>query len=203
MRTPMTPPSSTVPGAVRVRPTALPTTAPIAMTSAPAVSRLSTLSIVALVIAAGLAVAGCSGAGHSTSTGDRNDVVGTWKYRATAGSDVLEEGIFEIRVRQGRLDGVLRDSRIGIVPVDVSYRGQRLEMRIDQIRIRGRVQNNRYTAFYERPLWDVTTSQSFRSRNDRINGSITARRIRSLAFTTPNLPLGCTNILEESTDRCN
>lgn len=173
------------------------------MTPIAVASRLSTFPLAALVLAIGLALAGCSGAGHSTSTGDRNDVVGTWKYRATAGSDVLEEGVFQIRVRQGRLDGVLRDSRIGIVPVDVTYRGERLEMRIDQIRIRGRVNNDRYTAFYERPMWDVTTSQSFRSRNDRINGSITARRVRSLAYSGPTLPLGCTDILEESTDRCN
>lgn len=172
------------------------------MTSISAVSRLSPFSLVALVLAVGLAAAGCSGTSHTTSTGDRNDVVGTWKYRATAGSDVLEEGVFQIRVRQGRLDGVLRDSRIGVVPLDVRYRGQRLEMRIDQIRIRGRVKNDQYTAFYERPMWDVTTSQSFRSRNDRINGSITARRVRSLAYSGPEIPLGCTDILEESTNRC-
>ena len=140
---------------------------------------------------------------QTADRGTSNEVLGTWKYRAMAGSDVLDEGVIRISMVQGRLQGTLRDRRIGTVPVDVSYRGQRLELDLDEIRIYGRVQNDEYTAYYERPIWDVTTSQSLRHRgSDRINGSLSARRVHSTGYYEPNVGLGCDPLTIESDKRC-
>jgi len=163
--------------------------------------RFTTYAIV--LLGCFLLLGGCTSTQQTADRGNSNEVLGTWKYRAMAGSDVLDEGVIRISMVQGRLQGTLRDRRIGTVPVDVSYRGQRLELDLDEIRIYGRVKNNEYTAYYERPIWDVTTSQSFRHRGSgRLNGSLSARRVHSTGYYEPNVDLGCDPLTIESDKRC-
>jgi len=146
---------------------------------------------------------GCTSTQGTADRGNSNEILGTWEYRAMAGSDVLDEGVIRITMVHGRLQGTLRDARIGTVPVDVTYRGSRLRLDLDEIRIYGNVKDDRYTAYYERPMWDVTTSQNFRgSSSQRINGSLAARRVRSTGYQAPNIDLGCDPLTVEAADAC-
>lgn len=159
--------------------------------------------LVPLLFAASLLLLpGCASTQATADRGNSSEVLGTWKYRAMAGSDVLDEGVIRITMVKGRLQGTLRDARLGTVPVDVRYRGSRLSLRLDEIRIDGRVKNNEYTAYYERPMWDVTTSQNFRQNAQRINGSISARRVHKTGYAGPQIDLGCDPLTIESSSRC-
>ncbi|PEN15118.1 hypothetical protein CRI94_02180 [Longibacter salinarum] len=155
------------------------------------------------LLAAFVVFSGCASTQSASDRGNTNDVLGTWKYRTMAGSDVLDEGVIQITMVQGRLEGTLRDARVGTIPVDVSYRGERLELDLDEIRIYGRVQNDEFTAYYERPMWDVSTSQDVRHQtNNRLSGSLSARRVHSTGYEEPDIDLGCDALTVESKSAC-
>ncbi len=164
-------------------------------------SRSTTLLSTALVTL--LLLSGCASTGQAPGRGDTSEVLGTWRYRSMAGSSLFDEGVIQITMQNGQLEGMLRDSRLGVAPLDVSYRGDNLQLRLEDIRIRGRVKDNEYVAFYERSTWDVTTPQRSYSRGQqRTNGSIAARRIEAKGFEIPNVPLGCDPLTEEASSRC-
>jgi len=158
--------------------------------------------LLGLLLASALGLTACASSSSTTSRGDSSEILGTWQYRAMAGSQLLDEGIFRITYERGRLRGILRDSRIGTNPVDVRYSGKQLLLDLDGIQIRGRVENNRFVAYYERSLWDVSSSQSFRHPSQRLNGSLSARRVEVQGYSGPNIQLGCDNLLIESPNRC-
>jgi len=162
----------------------------------------TTLTFATVLIAA-LLVTGCASSGPSASRGNTAEVLGTWRYRAMAGSSLLDEGVIQITMNQGRLEGTLRDSRLGSAPLDVSYRGDNLRLRVDDIRIQGRVKNNEFVAFYERSMWDVTTPQrSIRDQRQRMNGSLSARRVEAKGFDVNLPPLGCDDLLTGGASQC-
>lgn len=158
--------------------------------------------LLGLLFASALVFSACANSSSTTSRGDSSEILGTWQYRAMAGSQLLDEGIFRITYERGRLRGVLRDSRIGTTPVDVRYSGKQLLLDLDGIQIRGRVENNRFVAYYERSMWDVSTSQSYRRASQRLNGSLSARRVQVRGYSGPAIQLGCDNLLIESPNRC-
>lgn len=150
-----------------------------------------------------LLLSGCASTAQAPNRGDTSEVLGTWRYRTMSGSSLFDEGVIQITMQNGRLEGMLRDSRLGVAPLDVSYRGDNLQLRLEDIRIRGRVKDNEYVAFYERSMWDVTTPQrASRRGQDRINGSLAARRVEAKGYKAPDVPLGCDNLTEESSNRC-
>lgn len=158
---------------------------------------------ISTVLVALLLLTGCASTAQAPNRGDTSEVLGTWRYRSTAGSSLFDEGVIQITMQNGRLEGMLRDSRLGVAPLDVSYRGDNLQLRLADIRIRGRVENNEYVAFYERSTWDVTTPQrSYNTGRQRTNGSLAARRVEARGFEMPNVPLGCDPLTEETSSRC-
>lgn len=171
------------------------------------------LSLLAVCLLAAVTIAGCASSGPAASA-DPSDVLGVWEYRSN-GSPYLDRGRFRIvRERGGRLDGVLRDSRLGTVDVeDVRLRNGQLHLRIEiqsaysaqtsVLQISGQVRNDRYTGTFRQPMWDVTTSQNLRRyRQSASGGSLLARRVQESGFQGPAVPLGCTDALVEHDYRC-
>ena len=156
-----------------------------------------------MTLVALLLLSGCASAGQTTDRGDTSEVLGTWRYRTVAGSSLFDEGVIQITMQNGRLEGMLRDSRLGVAPLDVSYRGDNLQLRLEDIRIRGRVEDNEYVAFYERSMWDVTTPQRAQRRGqERVNGSLAARRVEAKGYDLQLPPLGCEEIFQEASKKC-
>jgi hypothetical protein len=137
-----------------------------------------------------------------------------WEYR-TNGTPYLDRGRFQIVLtRNGRLDGRLRDSRLGTVELDdVRLQNGHMHLRIEvqsaysaqtsTLQISGRVEDDRYTATFRRPIFDVTTSQNTsRTASSTSGGSILARRVRTSTVHDMPVPLGCTGILVEHNYHC-
>jgi hypothetical protein len=173
---------------------------------------LSSLFAVVLLAAIATATAGCASTGPTTT--DRSDVIGVWEYR-TNGTPYLDRGRFQIVLtRNGRLDGRLRDSRLGTVELDdVRLQNGHMHLRIEvqsaysaqtsTLQISGRVEDDRYTATFRRPIFDVTTSQNTsRTASSTSGGSILARRVRTSTVHDMPVPLGCTGILVEHNYHC-
>jgi hypothetical protein len=170
-----------------------------------------------LFLAAGLlALGGC--ASTSAPSTDRADVLGVWKYRAN-GSQYLDRGTFKIVLADGRLQGVLRDARIGTASLsNVRLRNGQLQLRVEYfqrsrfgydaqnsyLQVRGRVEDDEYTATFHQPLYDVTTPQRYRHQRHRssVSGSIVARRVQAGGAANVPFDLGCTDALEESNYDC-
>ncbi len=180
----------------------------------PSLCSLSRLLSLLLLPAALVLWSGCSSSGSTTSSVDRSDVLGVWEYRAN-GSRLLDEGIFRISFQQGRLQGQLRDTRLGRVPLrDVRVRNGRLNLRIEYrsayssetgyLEVNGHVRNDQLTATYYLPKWDVSTSQNLwrRSSASSPNGSLYARRVQGGMADRFDDPLGCSSPLVESDYRC-
>jgi len=169
--------------------------------------------LLAVVLVAGIATTtGCASTGSTTT--DRSDVLGVWEYR-TNGTPYLDRGRFQIVLtKNGRLDGRLRDSRLGTVNLDdVRLQNGQMHLRIEvqraysaqtsTLQISGRVEDDRYTATFRRPMFDVTTSQNTsRTASSTSGGSILARRVRASSVHDMPVPLGCTGVLIEHNYHC-
>jgi hypothetical protein len=173
---------------------------------------LSLLLTVVLVAGIATTITGCASTGSTTT--DRSDVLGVWEYR-TNGTPYLGRGRFQIVLtKDGRLDGRLRDSRLGTVNLDdVRLRNGQMHLRIEvqraysaqtsTLQISGRVEDDRYTATFRRPMFDVTTSQhTRRTASSTSGGSILARRVRTSSVHDMPVPLGCTDVLVEHNYHC-
>jgi len=167
------------------------------------------LAVLAGAVAAGLL--GCASSAPTTTA--RSDVLGVWEYRSS-GTTYLDRGRFQIVLtKNGRLDGTLRDTRLGTVDLDeVRLRNGQMHLRIQVqsaysaetrvLQISGRVEDERYTATFRRPIWDVSTSQTYRRQTASSGGSILARRIQGTTVSGMRLPLGCTAGLVEHDYLC-
>lgn len=162
--------------------------------------RLSFLPYAVLGLA--VALVGCATPSSTLSPEDRAAAVGVWEYQ-TSGSHYLGRGTLRIRARNGRLEAVLRDTRKGRLNAHVVQRGSRIEMELFQLRISGRIEDDKIVGFYRRPKWDVSTTQDFRPhRRPSDSGSIVAHRVRTPGWSGNVFGLDCTSILVETTYRC-
>ena len=161
-----------------------------------------------------LLCSGCGSSSSTTSSTDRSDVLGVWEYQ-TNGSRLLSEGFFRIVFQQGRLQGQLRDTRLGRVPLrDVRIQNGRLNLRIEYrsayssetgyLEVNGHVRNDELTATYYLPMRDVSTSPNIwrSSSASTPNGSLYARRVQGGTVDGFGDPLDCTSPLVESNYRC-
>lgn len=137
---------------------------------------------------------------------ERAAVVGLWEYQAS-NSAYLDRGVFKITVQDGRLQGTLRDNRLGALPIRVEVRDRSMEMVVDDLRINGRLDDDKFTAFVRRPMWDVSSRQRAgyrnRSRQNPPTGSLFARRIESMGTAVADVPLGCTDPTHVKGVQCN
>lgn len=155
------------------------------------------------VLLLGVTFAGCATTASAPSPEERAAVVGVWEYR-TSGSPYLGRGTIHFQVRNGRLQAMLRDTQQGRLRANVNQRGTRLELDLNQVRVSGRIEDDRFVGLFSRPMWDVSTSQEVHHRRQRTSnsGSIVARRVRSPEWMGSVPGLDCPSILVESKYRC-
>ncbi len=99
---------------------------------------------------------------------------------------------------------MLRDTRRGRLDANVSQRGSRLEFTLNQVRVSGRIEDDRFVGLLRRPMWDVSTSQEVNRRRQRTSdsGSIVARRVRNPGWMGSVPGLNCPSVLVETNYRC-
>ncbi len=104
--------------------------------------------------------------------------LGTWQYQVT-GSPLLDRGTIEIKRDGDRLYAMLRDTRRGPQRARVRVREGRMELRLDQVVVSGRLEDNRFRATVEWATWDIrsgrSVSPSSRSAR-RARGTLVAQR---------------------------
>ena len=139
-----------------------------------------------------------------------SEIVGVWKYK-TSGSPDLDDGTLQITVNEGRLRGTLRDRQRGMVEARVRMHGNRVDIRLHDLHLSGRVQDGTFQAFLRRPIWDVSTSQDVASRNanryrsrfpSSSHATFVAQRVNVFQMTPSARTRHCTPVLEETTYRC-
>lgn len=123
-------------------------------------------------------------------------VMGVWEYR-TDGTGALQRGTLRITVEEGRLKGHFQDSWRGQVDAFIQVHGTNMELRLDRVRISGRLRENRFEGVVERNAWDITSQGPHRSSP----GRFFARRVQT-ASTTPSEEFGCPSLLRESSYAC-
>lgn len=152
-----------------------------------------------MLLCSGLWTGCASSSEMDAASSDPAHVVGTWEYRSYD-SPLLGEGVLQIFIDQGRLEGQLRDSRIGRVPVQVSFRNSNLNLSLREtlgpsssITVSGHVEDETFTAFLRRPTYDVSTSQDVFGRRSQTSssGSLYARRVRAPEAQSLDPGLGC------------
>lgn len=162
------------------------------------------LPLVLLVLGAGL-VLGCASSGpQGPSAEAQAAAVGTWQYEVN-GYAPLDEGTFRIRQTDGRLRGELTDRRRGRFRVRVDVRASRLELRMNDLRISGSIEDGTFTGVLRRSQWSVTSRQQRQQRRSRSrfrSASLSARRIRSATSADAPSVLDCQSILREASG-CN
>lgn len=164
-----------------------------------------------VVLLGGTLLTGCASSGETKSeTSDPAQVVGVWEYRSYD-SPLLGEGVLQITLNQGHLEGQLRDSRIGRVPVRVSFRNSNLNLSLREtigtsssLTVTGHVEDETFTAFLRRPTYDVSTSQDVfgRRAQSSSSGSLFARRVRAPEAQSLDPGLGCTGPVDLVGYRC-
>ena len=158
------------------------------------------LLLLFLFVAAG--IAGCASprsAQHSAAA--EAAAIGTWRYEVE-GYAPLDEGTFQIMKKNGRLQGLLRDRRRGRYRVRVDLRDSRLELKVDDLRISGYIENGTFTGFLRPQRWSVVSRRQQRSRSRFRSTSLYARRIQSAAAADKPSILDCRPILREDSG-CN
>lgn len=164
--------------------------------------RFSTISApFLLVLCAGL-VMGCASSQSTTEdAASQAAVVGTWEYKVN-GAAPLDQGVFRITTKDGRLRGILRDRRLGRLRARVDVNDSRLELSFEDLRISGYVEDDQLTGFLRRRKWDVSTRRQSRRRSRFRSASFSARRVQSAAAAdTPSI-LECRSLLREA-NGCN
>ncbi len=131
----------------------------------------------------------------------RASVIGTWEYRVE-GIAPLDQGVFQITKKNGRLRGIVRDRRLGRLRARVDVNASRLELALDGLRISGYIEDDEFTGYLRRQQWDVSTRSQYRRRSRSRSVSLFARRIQGgTAADTPSI-LECRSLLREAND-CN
>jgi hypothetical protein len=146
----------------------------------------------------GSLVVGCTSSRSAEEVAsDRANVLGVWKYR-TDGVSMLQHGTLQIRVQDGRLTGRFNDQWRGTVEANVLLDGSHMEFNLNQVRISGRIQQDRFEGAIRRSFWDVSESGNERARP----GYIVARRVRAQSVVTEMVDVGCPSLLHEASYRC-
>jgi hypothetical protein len=123
--------------------------------------------------------------------------MGTWKYEVN-GDAPLDAGTFRIHQKNGRLQGALTDRRRGRLRARVDVRASRLELRVNDLRISGSIEDGTFTGVLRRSQWSVTPRQPRRSRSRFRSASLSARRIQSATSADTPSVLDCQSILREA-----
>lgn len=157
--------------------------------------------LIGVLLAAALAGGCASSQSTQSSEAARAAALGTWRYQVE-GAAPLNRGFFQITLRDGRLQGLVRDRRRGRLRARVDLRNSRLELVVDEMRISGYIEDGTFTAFLRPQRWSVTTTQRRgRYRQQTRSVSLYAERVRSAAAAdTPSI-LDCESILREA-DGC-
>ena len=146
--------------------------------SIPPVHRASLL-VWTLLLGGLIVLSGCtSSRPPEERRAEQAQALGTWQYRVT-GSPLLDRGSIQIEREGDRLLAILRDARRGPLRARVSVRDDRMELRIDQVVVSGRLEDDRYRATVELATWDVRGGPSVGRSSQaarRARGTLTARR---------------------------
>lgn len=150
-------------------------------------------------------LAGCTASAPTAISPEQaSSVVGVWEYDVT-GSPHLANGTLKIGFQDGRLTGTVRDRQRGHLSARIRLQGRRFEMRVDEVYVSGRVEDNRLQAFCRRPLWDVSTSQNVGRTGQPRRPSYSARLVARRVTAFPSAPASasrCDPLLEEVNYRC-
>jgi hypothetical protein len=104
--------------------------------------------------------------------------MGTWAYRTT-GTPLLDQGSIQIERQDERLTATVRDTRRGRLRARVNVRDDRMELRLDDVVISGRLEDGRYQATVELATWDVRAGRSMAPSSQwarEARGSLVAHR---------------------------
>jgi len=127
--------------------------------------------------------------------------LGTWRYQVT-GIAPLDQGTFRIAVKNGRLQGIVRDQQRGRFKARVDVNDSRMELTVGRLHISGQIENDQFSGFLRLRKWDVSvSSRRRRSRSGSSTAPLYAERIRSSVADDAVPALECTSILRE-TDGC-
>lgn len=139
----------------------------------------------------------CASSQTTSEVDERMRALGTWEYQAT-GVRSLRRGRLKILSRDGDLVGQFQDQMGGKFEANVQVQGARMEIRVDQLRITGRIRNNQYAGTIERSDWDVTRQNPRRQSQARFE----ARRIRQHGESGADDDYGCPSLLREESYAC-
>ena len=129
----------------------------------------------------------------------RASVIGTWEYRVD-GMAPLDQGVFQISTKNGRLRGIVQDRRLGRLRARVDVGNSRLELAFDDLRISGFIENDTFTGYLRRRQWDVSTRSRYRRRSRFRSASLFARRVKSAVSADKPSALDCRSLLREADD---
>lgn len=154
-----------------------------------------------------LVLVGTLGCASTSPSADQRDeqaqFLGTWQYR-TVRAPGLDEGTFRIAREGDRLIAIVRDARRGRLRARVHIWEDRMALRLNGIRVAGRLEDGRYEATVEVSTWDVRRAPS-RSpsarRDERLRGSLVARRTDAPPSTS-GPGYGCRPLLRETSYAC-
>jgi len=152
-----------------------------------------------LVLCTGLVLGCASSQSAEEKAAARAAVVGTWEYRVD-GRAPLDQGVFQITTRNGRLRGILQDRRLGRIRTRVDVGDSRLELAFDDLRISGFIKDDQFTGFLRRRQWDVSTRNRYRRRSRFRSASLFARRVESGVSADKPSALDCRSLLRETDD---
>lgn len=149
------------------------------------------------VVLIGLCLLGCTGP-RSAEVSVMNEAaaLGTWEYTAR-GPSGLQEGTFQVSTEGDRLVVTFQDRWRGRITGRVRVHGSRMELRLNRLRISGRIRNERFTGSVEHDPWDLSES-----RRQNRSGSFVAQRIDGPGTSDDVQGLDCPPLLRESSYAC-
>lgn len=154
------------------------------------------LRLLATVLAFGL-FAGCAPQSADHLAAERSQVLGTWAYQ-TDGIQSLQRGTLRITMQDGNLTAQLRDTWRGSLRAHVDLHGSRMELKLRQVRITGRLEHDRFRGTVRTSFWDASQEQD----QPQSSGIFVARRVQSQAVMNDLTELGCASLLRESSYAC-
>lgn len=152
-----------------------------------------------LVLCSGLVIGCASSQSAQEKAAAQAAVIGTWEYRVD-GVAPLDQGVFQIARKNGRLQGIVQDRRRGRLRARVDVGDSRLELSIDDFRISGFIEDDQFTGFLRRRQWDVSTRSRYRRRSRFRSASLFARRVQSAVTAEKPSALECRPLLRETDD---
>lgn len=158
--------------------------------------RLLTVVMIGIVTG-GLLTACSSSRAPEDVARDRAAVLGLWKYH-TNGIDELGHGTLQIHVQDGRLKARIQDRWRGTKEADVSVENGYMDVRLNQVRISGRIYGGRFEGVARDEFWDA----SERGNRQSGAGSFVAKRIRRASSTVDDTDYGCPSLLREQSYAC-